>query len=247
MTTKVHGGRFEVEPANKSLSFEDIVGSVSSGLPLDLVRLRAAYVRANGWLPKDEEGKDRYDNNPQTHHIVGRSGENEILATARFTPVDSIEDSMSFEEMLKGNPDMQKAVLLHSATLDSSQTQTWDLTRLIARFYPHDEKRRMLANQAMFELFGRAVAITGAKSEYRDDVQWVFATTPAMKLTLRQGGIQMKVLASGRASETDLEDTHFCRVMPAEAFQYLADNRDKYPEPYDNVAQGIRDQAWSTL
>lgn len=197
---------------------------------------RAEFVRAMRWIPKDQpnsvEWKDQpdadyYDSLDTTLHLLASQWDSrKPIAGVRYTPVVSIEDSLSWS-MFGDNMDMQDQAMryvdsngrnvfsdINQRARTTHSPVIWDMTRLVCE--RKKDTNRMEAAAAFMELFGSGYGVIKKhiRPDEYDDVRWVFTTTEEYKTHLQMLGIEMDILARGRISERDRDDSYFCVVEP---------------------------------
>lgn len=202
----------------------------------DMLEFRRKFVIRMGWVKEPYlDDHDRYDEDPSTIHFNSWHESGEVLSGMRLTPLQTVEESLSVE-MLATNLGMQRRALEFGRTLDTSETDAWDLTRLVNRF--DDEPLHYESLLSMLEVFGAGLAKTYPKDE--KDLIWLFTTTGLMKSHLDKVGILAETVTQGEIGDNDNGDSFFCAVRPIDAMQFLRDNQDQYGFTYQLVDEGFR-------
>ena len=199
---------------------------------------REFVVDEMNWLPKEHiDDRDRYDNPGTTYHFTKRAETGAVLASMRLTPVDSLDQSLSFE-MIAANQEFQSAIRAKQG--DVGDGKLWDITRLV---HPLDGSQSPSAvSDAIIELYGMAAGVSaGHVDDAKEDVYWIFTTTPSVLRFFNQTGIKSHTLAEGRLPDSDGKQrtTYFCLVDVAEAIgQLKASTDERYQHTYDLLRVG---------
>ena len=210
----------------------------------ELLPFRDKFIKRMRWEVNDEADlagtildgvpdADRYDLLGTTLHLSSMNRQTgEIIAGLRFTPVESVEESLSWG-MLRENPRMQDQILSHEvgrqalARLNESAARghLWDLTRLVNPLDQNADHAQIAA--AMMELFGTGHGIIRKEvpEENYEDIYWIFNTTERLKDSLISLGVSVTQLAGDVVNgEHDEEKSFFCVVEPEKNVHFISDN-----------------------
>lgn len=228
-------------------------GQQNVGLLKDLVKLRTDFVVAMGWREAvNADGSryvdgDRYDSDPHTLHTALRDPESgDIKAALRLTQVDSLEGSLSYS-MLDGNKIMQQKLMLHDVDAQglspaedlnaaAEREELWDLTRLVS---PLDGSVNIEdIKDSMLEIFSYSLARTTPDFE-ESDPRWIFLTTSKLRFMLDYMGIEHEVLVSGKVSDDDDDESHFCVVKPVKALKSIFEHPEGRERAHDRLQMGL--------
>lgn len=193
--------------------------------PEDALRMRLDYVNKMGWLNSDRTSDlDLYDDlGMDTQHIVHRDDSGKLVAGMRLTPIDSLEQSLSYVEMIGDDHSYRYNVSQQFSahrTAEHEKVQLWDLTRLV-----HDTTREGSNSvlPAFLEMFGAGLAVTES-TDASNRPWWIFLTTGKIKNTLERCGIEVHLL--GQQSDGE-NPSYCCLVKPEEAMSKLGENPNK--------------------
>lgn len=206
----------------------------------NVLDLRLRYVNEMGWLDPDRNSDwDGYDNyGTGTVHISHRAANGELVAAMRLTPVDSLEESISFVEMIGDDMAYRQSVeekLARQTSYAEYTPQLWDLTRLV-----HDTSRKKSRQilPAFLEMFGAGLAATMPAEGSSADAWWIFITTNKMRRTLSVCGIDFEELGQSSSNDSGHEMSYCCLVKPTEAMERLR-KEPKLQSIYQTVKSGF--------
>lgn len=231
-------------------TFEPYDGGALKGLGIarsgtaeyqEILGLRDRFVRDMGWLKgvERQDDSDRYDEESAgSLHFYTKNDRGLLEASMRLTPVASIDESLSVE-MLAGSPEALEGYYQYREELrDLSQRgNMWDLTRMVHPLDGSVEPEAIMAG--MVKMIGAGISACHTHHATEPPV-WIFTTTIAMEQALNNLGIKHDVVAGGKLSADDSEDSLFCVAKPLDALYYVQDNPEEYAFTVRHVSDGLQ-------
>jgi hypothetical protein len=167
-----------------------------------LLVLRKRFVERMGWLDysQGETDRDRYDDEPGTHHVTSIDSAGNIVASLRLTETPTVEDSLSWSMLSEA----AKQQASQSGLMPVPGREIMDMTRLVVDVRASEEDRiREIAR-----ILGEAVKLSD------DNTTWVFTLERHFAAFLGSMNVPFKVIASGLSSTEKGDDVLFCRIDP---------------------------------
>lgn len=191
----------------------------------DVLETRLDFVKSMKWFGDEHvDDRDVYDAEGRSFHFARRN-HGEVLAAMRLSPVEGVEESLSYE-MISANQEFQQSALVRAREVVGTG-DIWDLTRLVHPLNGQHDKVEV--EEAIVEMFGMAAQVS-AEQASEGRIYWVFSTTsPALRF-FRSAGIEPVVLASGRLPDADDRPkvAHFCTVDLISAAESLKTHGASY-------------------
>jgi hypothetical protein len=196
--------------------------------------MRVDYLQAMGWVEAQERDHDRYDDNANTLYILStrpdeEEGDDRLVCGMRFTPIESIHGSLTWE-MMKTAPAMRWDAILNNfsqirdANTVGQKGRLWDITRLVTPIDTADEKEILHTWKNIVNMIGAGVATTCEDNREEGQTYWMFLTTPKFQQFLEIAGITHTVLTKGKVSPDDAEDSYLCMADPIVAYNRLKES-----------------------
>lgn len=208
-------------------TYKFTMGDISLDNNLQLLeaftQLRTDYVLQENW-PIHHSGVDfdEYDVRLDTEYVVASAG-NQVVAGMRLTPVDSIEESMSYD-MWNYAGDRESFLIQFRNSMNQinigKNEQLWDITRLVTEaniLATRSSKKKVESRAGLLKILAAAATI---KKDNKDTV-WVFTTTQKMRHFMDRNSFKVSVIASGVISETDGYESSLCLIRPHEVIAHI--------------------------
>lgn len=207
----------------------------------EILALRDRFVTGMGWLKDIErlDDRDRYDEEMAgSLHFYTKNDSGLLEASMRLTPVVSIDKSLSVE-MLVNSPEALEGYCQYRAELHAlcKRGNMWDLTRMVHPLDGSVEPEAIMAG--MVKMIGAGINACQTRHATEPPV-WIFTTTIAMEQALNNLGIKHDIVAGGKLSADDNEDSLFCVAKPHDALYYVQDNPQEYAFTVRHVSDGLR-------
>ncbi len=199
-----------------------------------MMRTRVDFVTSEKWFGEDHtDDTDRYDGISSTLHYEKTDSAGEFVVGMRLTQCDRLTDSLSYE-MLRSNPQMEQEAKDVADEIDMlAGDQLFDLTRLVNP----PNKFEVQTASGIMEMIGMGIGHT--QKDSLGKLTWIFTTTRPMKDLLDGLGIQSYVIAEGKISAHDEEDSLLCIAYPADALEFVRDNPEQYAFTLEHVEHGL--------
>lgn len=255
------------EVSNAGRTIESSWGMSDPGLVTQSEALRRKFVvHTMKWVPAVDEHErpytdwDALDTDPNTLHVARFDPETgKLKVSLRLAAAESLPDSMSWLMLAKNehaNSDagaMMRQIMESVDPIDGhsyfdemneagKRGELKDLNRLVSDLEIKGKTGEEVMAEIekvkgmLLETFSYALATTtGLKGEPR----WGFLTTGTIKAVLEQMGIKHIVLASGKVSEGDKEDSYFCMVKPQEALDAILASRSGPDSAREHLKKGL--------
>lgn len=163
----------------------------------DWMEARANFMSQKGWVDVSSGDFDRYDDDMRTDHVMVSDERGELLYGMRLTPVESLEESLSWEMI--DHSTMDKAAMQKAWPFEGREV--WDLTRLV----PLKRSAVVVANAAIPALFGEGLRECVRKGDA--DPVWLFVMDSKFRHWLEKQGVFIEELGAGRINGDEDEST----------------------------------------
>lgn len=206
------------------------------------------------WLAElsesDRQDADIYDTFDDTMHFALLDYKtDEVIVGLRLTKVPSIEASKSWamigdrlaNEAL-GHKDAHGEGTIAQLNESASRGNLYDLTRLVCPLDGSISNKEIVAGVMELFAIGYGNIRKNTVDEHQSDVRWICAATELVKLMAENLCLDFASAASGKASDEDDSNTHFCVVKVEETVSNIA-HRSKEPRfqfPSEHMFNGFR-------
>lgn len=190
---------------------------------------RGDFVKWKGWKAPEsgEDDWDRFDDDLDTAHFVSVDKHGDIIAGLRLTPVDSIEESLSWTML---TDEMRAAALASGNVPDTEDQIVWDMTRLISgkkRLGPRllsenirKQYTKIRKIEQIARLYGEGYSWTVYSRE--QPPVWIFATEESYADVMEKYGAPITRIVSGRVDPEDDQDVVFGYIEPVELYRQIS-------------------------
>lgn len=173
---------------------------------IEWTQARLNYMKKRRWISQDaEDDLDFYDATSSTEHILAYDDRGQMLIGMRLTPVDSIEQSMSWgmvRETEIGDEVRQNGGLATGAV--------WDLTRLVPGPHPHRERNAARDIPALFD-----EGLKYCRTLGDNNPTWVFVLDALTEKWLRGQDVRVEYLAQPQKINGDKVASVLATIQPA--------------------------------
>ena len=182
--------------------------------------LRKQFVENQGWMQVDGTDHDRYDRDPNTRQLVYKHC-SKIMVGMRITPVETCLESLSLE-MMGDSYGMRSSVADYLGGIEDN-VSIFDITRMVAD-NPKSRDEYVAIKQGIPKMLGAAFKYSMENAQDKNNILWMYATTPEFYDVLIGMGIEQRLICSGYASDEDARNnviTYFCCTDPRQSFDAL--------------------------